>query len=585
MAGGGSKSAKDISVAETLNLLDTKFEEVARAFDDQQFALWVGSGISFLRAPSLGKLIELALEHLRERVTTSDENDRYAVALKAALRMAGLHDASIAAIDYGAPVKSWPSFNAIVDELWGKYSRFLDIRVLNEDDDYLLWTAVDVREEFGHLDDPDCEHLAIAILILEGAISRIASANWDGLIEAAVQLISATGREGVLQVIVDPQDVRDPPGRAILVKFHGCAVLAAADPVAYRDFLTATKTQITDWPNKDELKTLRAEVGQIATNRKAMMVGLSLQDTNLQDIFSKARQALRWTWPCTPGSPSHIFCEDLLGDYQDDMLRVAYGTDYGQHAGDIQESALLRAFAKPALSALVLQVLTAKLDSLLRSRAESKFGAAQCDLLREGLLTLRDAVAAAAPADAHQMAAFMKTFIRGWTRCIGIFRSGSLRSAADYTYEPISPLPLSQMKVDPNVSNSGLGHLALGASLLGLQVSKGLTVAIDPAADIEKGAVQANGAWAGAKPAQIFFAEHAGVVVSLTEQGALAGENIVVLHADDTWRRMGADAGRRSPSGASASGNRVRHVSLPQLLAETSTSDQLEQRFLEEVTL
>jgi hypothetical protein len=310
MGDGGGKSAKDISVSETLELLDNDFSAVAKAFDDQQFALWVGSGISFLRAPSLGKLIALALEHLRARITTNDASDRFSVALRAALAMAGLSGASQAAIQFGVPFDTWPERDAIVDALWGKYSRFLDLRIAGEDDDYLIWTAVDVRKEYGQLKDPDCEHLAIAILVLEGAVSKIASANWDGLIEVAIEKISAAGRDSVLQVVVDPHDVRDPPGRALLVKFHGCAVLAGTDAAAYRKFLTATKTQITDWPNKDSLRALRAEVGQIATNRKAMMVGLSLQDTNLQDIFSKARQALPWTWPCAPKAPSHVFCED-----------------------------------------------------------------------------------------------------------------------------------------------------------------------------------------------------------------------------------------------------------------------------------
>src|SRR5258708_3104322 len=181
MEGGGGKSAKDISVAETLELLDNGFSAVSKAFDNQQFALWVGSGISFLRAPSLGKLIALALEHLRVRITTNDASDRFAVTLKAALAMAGLSGAGQAAIQYGVPFDTWLERDAIVGALWGKYSRFLDLRIAGEDDDYLVWTAVDVRKEYGQLEDPDCEHLAIAILVLEGAVSKIASANWDGL--------------------------------------------------------------------------------------------------------------------------------------------------------------------------------------------------------------------------------------------------------------------------------------------------------------------------------------------------------------------------------------------------------------------
>jgi hypothetical protein len=157
MGHGGGKSAKDVSVAETLDLLDNDFRAVAKAFDDQQFALWVGSGISFLRAPSLGKLIALALEHLRTRVTTNDANDRFAVTLRAALAMAGLSEADQAAVKYGVPFDTWPERDSIVHGLWGKYSRFLDLRIAGEDDDYLIWSAVDVRNEYGQLEDPDCE--------------------------------------------------------------------------------------------------------------------------------------------------------------------------------------------------------------------------------------------------------------------------------------------------------------------------------------------------------------------------------------------------------------------------------------------
>lgn len=581
----GGISAKDITVAETLDLLDTDFKAVVKAFEEQRFALWVGSGISFLRAPNLGELIRLALEHLRAGVTTNDAADPFAVTLKAALKMAGLNDAAIGAADFAVPFDAWANRAAIIDKLWGQYSRFLDLGVQGQDDDYLIWSAVDVRKEYGHLQNPDAEHLAIAVLVLEGAVAELASANWDGLIEVAIEKISATGRQGVLRVVVDPHDVRDPPGRATLVKFHGCAVLAAADPVAYRKFLTATKTQVTDWPNRNDLQALRTEVGQIATNRKAMMIGLSLQDTNLQDIFSKARQALPWTWPTAPDAASHVFCEDALGDFQTDMLRVAYGAQFGQNAEEIQTAALLRAFAKPALCALVLQVLMAKLDRLMELRTQPHLGAPAMDALRLGLVSARNAIANAAPADAEDMADFTEAMIQGWSRCLSIFRSGTIRAADDMTYEPISPLPLSQMAVDPNIGNSGLGHFALGAALLGQQTSKGLTLTIDTTAPLAAGAAQAHGAWAGARPAQVFFAETANVALHLTDQGAFSGSNVVVLHADDSWRRMGAKSARRSPRGSSITGNRVRHVSLPQLLAESSTSDEIEQRFLEEVTL
>ncbi|MDP1748677.1 MAG: hypothetical protein Q8L22_04395, partial [Reyranella sp.] len=228
-------------MGQTLGLLDTDFSAVAKAFGSRKFALWVGSGISFARAPSLGKLIGLTIEYLRSQVTTNDENDKFAVGLKKILQHAGMDDASIKSIDYALPFSSWPCCSQVTNNLWSKYSSMLDVRIKGEPDDFLLWTAVDVRKEYGGLSDPDCEHLAIALLVLEGAVADIASANWDGLIEIAVDQLSPTGRTGILQVVVDPQDVRDASGRATLVKFHGCAVLSSLDPAAYRKFLVATR--------------------------------------------------------------------------------------------------------------------------------------------------------------------------------------------------------------------------------------------------------------------------------------------------------------------------------------------------------
>jgi hypothetical protein len=279
-----------------------------------------------------------------------------------------------------------------------------------------------------------------------------------------------------------------------------------------------------------------------------------------------------------------VFCEDKLGDHQDDMLRVAYGVDFGPHSEEIQRAALLRAFAKPALSALVLQVLTAKLEILLRAKIDPVLGVGAGDALRAGLIAGRNAIASIAPNSPDDMAGYMRSFIRGCSRCIGLFRAGQVRDSVDHTYEPISPLPLSQMKADPNVLNSGLGLLALSLSLVGLQIPKGVSIEIDPVGAVQKGAFEAKGAWEGATWTRMFFAQDAAVALSLTDQGALSGTQVVVLHADDTWRRMRADAGRRSPRG-SATDTRVKHISLPQLLAESSTASQLEQRFLEEVTL
>src|SRR5207245_6055267 len=123
-----------------------------------------------------------------------------------------------------------------------------------------LWEGVDVVRTFGTTGpDYDCEHLCIGILALEGVVPEIASANWDGLIEAAVaELTNDAG--GVVNVCVRSDDIRGPRLRSRLLKFHGCAVLAASDPSQYRGLLIGRQSQISDWPNDPAHAPIRLQL-------------------------------------------------------------------------------------------------------------------------------------------------------------------------------------------------------------------------------------------------------------------------------------------------------------------------------------
>ncbi len=195
-------SADAITIAETLDLLDNRFAALSAAVERRGFAIWVGSGISLGRAPNVGEMLGRALEHLRQRADPTDANCRFRRTLGQAVEMSGLDEASCARVRFNVPFDNWPEKNDIIDGLWSRYAEVLDIRVTGEDDDYMLWEAVDVRNTYGTIDDPDCEHLCIAILVMEGAIADIASANWDGLIEAAIMRLG--GGAALLQVVVDP---------------------------------------------------------------------------------------------------------------------------------------------------------------------------------------------------------------------------------------------------------------------------------------------------------------------------------------------------------------------------------------------
>src|SRR4051794_19751708 len=218
---------------------------MAHAVENGEVALWVGSGIS-RQAPNLGNLIERAFDYIRERAIDPATAAAYRPALEEALELAEVETANVQA-QYVQPLRAWPEHDAIIKRLWTKYSRVLDIRIAGKDADFILWEAIDIRQAFQHPAQPAAEHLCIAALILEGAVQSVASANWDGFIETAIERLSG-GVPGVIQVVVDPDQLRGPAGRARLLKFHGCIVHATREPLIFRRYLTGSYIQIMGWP-------------------------------------------------------------------------------------------------------------------------------------------------------------------------------------------------------------------------------------------------------------------------------------------------------------------------------------------------
>jgi SIR2-like domain len=454
-------NASSVTVLETLHKLDGEFRSMATAMENGEFALWVGSGIS-RNAPNLGDIVARAIEYLRQRATDPNTQVKFKPAFQKALNLSEI-DARDAEQYFDVAFVDWPEplRNSIIKSLWKKYSKLLDLRIKDERDDFLLWDAVNIRSAFDLPAPPACEHLCIAILILEGAVSEIASANWDGFIEAAVIRLGR-GLDGNLQVVVDPGHLRDAPAKARLLKFHGCIVHATEDPTAYREFLTASESQIIDWPENPKIAAMRAEVVSLATNFKALMIGLSLQDVNLQTVFSRARNANPWPWPCEPNAQGHVFCEEVIGDGQRTMLKVVYGDRYNQHMDDIERCAHFRAWPEQVLLALVLKMLTDKLSELVRLRLMATALADNVDLLTTDLRGLRDTIAAKVNAD---RTAFTIQAIAAWSRTISLFRAGLMPTNPD-AYEVISAIPIGQLAQDMNVQAAGFGELGVALAVL-----------------------------------------------------------------------------------------------------------------------
>lgn len=580
-------TADQISVREVLAKFSAEFAPMAHAVENGEFALWVGSGIS-QQAPNLGNLIEQAFEYIRERAISPATAAAYMPALEEALGLAEIDPANVQA-QYPQPLAAWPEHDAIIKRLWTKYSRVLDIRVPGTDPDFVLWDAINIRKAFDNPAAPAAEHLCIAVLILEGAIQAIASANWDGFIEAAVERLS-NGVQGVLQVVVDPDQLRGPAGRARLLKFHGCIVHATREPAVFRRFLAGSYTQIMSWPEAAEFAAMRNAVVGLATTQKTLVLGLSIQDNNLQTLFARARAVHAWPWPCAPASPAHIFCEDSIQQGQRDVLRLSYGDAYNGDPAAVHEATLLRAWGEKVLIALVLKLLTDKL-AILMELGLAPLGKGDIAVDLAPLLeTLRDDIAdLAVPAPgAETRTAFVNEAIALWSRMLSLFRSGALPSNPE-AYETLSSSTPNLLAADQNAQNMGFGCLGIALSLLQNGRQAGLWELRGPVSNaLTSGALTARALRPDGVDRPFFVVKSATEAIGLKSRGAFADDNAIVVHADNAWHQMagGGVTARRVRAAPGRTGHiGETHVSLGDLLARCGDAATLQREFVAEMML
>jgi hypothetical protein len=386
-------TALDISILETLALLDGSFREFAEGVAENRYAVWLGAGISLGKLPGLEELAEVVLEHLRVRIDGSDAACRWRDSLERILGLIGLTADELKAIDYTKPVAAWPNRASCRTRLAREYARMLDQNPVGEPADYLIWRAIGVVRRYADpAITPGPEHLGLAALALEGAVSDIASANWDPLVERAITLLAGPGHI-VLQVRVLPADAQDSTARARLYKFHGCAELAGANEADYRGRLVARLSQINGWADKPENTVIAGKLLDLAISKPTLMLGFLAQDSNIQSIVVKARAQLPATFPTHP--PAVVLSEDQIGVDQRGLLRNFYKDDYDAKAPAIEQSALLRSYAQSLLPALWLYVVCAKMSAFV-AQAAPALPAGERDALRDALRLLRDGCAGAA---------------------------------------------------------------------------------------------------------------------------------------------------------------------------------------------
>jgi len=569
-------TAATITVREALDLLDGPFASLAQGVAQRRYAFWLGSGISRSRVDDLRGVVARVLEHLRTNIDAGNPNCVYLAALVEAIELAHLSPGDRAQVDFAVPVSAWPVMATVLTNLTRDYSRLLDIRVTGHPEaDYLLWDVVDVPATFAAADAiPDCEHLCLAILVLEGVVPDLPTANWDGLIEAAVdELTGASG--AALRTCVVADDLREPPLLTRLLKFHGCAVRAANNPAAYRSLLIARYSQITDWPHNDDYALMLRQLVDLAATKPTLMIGLSAQDVNIQFIFGEARALMPWVWPSDP--PAHVFAEDVLGPDQRNILRVVYRGAYDTNIPAIEASALFRAYAKPTLTALVLHVLCTKLRAFVQNVAAPLLNDGERTAVGHGIVRLRNRLADAAEPD---RLVFIKSFVRAASHAMSLFQEGT--PAADQRYRPLGEVPLHRIAVAPDLATSGTRELAAALGVIGLGDAAGhWTVDKADPNRPETGALRLS---SRSNTARIFFAANDRAAVNLEINGLVRPDDpdAIVVHSIAPVPKM-----PRSPVAPPGRVGRpgLRNVAMAGLLREATTSDNLGARFREEALL
>jgi len=497
------------------------------------YTFWLGSGISRERVIGVDGVLAKLVEFLRIHATP-DRDCGYRKALDKFIGMAAPSVEERAQIDIGQPSSTWPCLPDLLSRLWNQYSDVLSVEIPNKPLDYLLWEGLDFANTFVS-QDADAEHLAIGMLVLEGAVTELATANWDGLLEAAMKELGYP--ESFYRITVTGEDLRGPAAAAVLYKFHGCALRAIEHEERYRPLLVARSAQITGWMSNATFKIVRDQLEALIQRSRTLMIGMSAQDENIKNLFGQvgAQQGWKWTDQPTP----IVFSAQDLGDDQKNLLIVAYGADYEPNRDVIREAARLQAYAKPLLLALLLYVLATKLQVLASDVTGRGLDGTARTLIADGIRHLRNRVAEVGNSDRLKLA---KSIAGGLARARHQLQNGS-SSAGVPIYFPIDQQPAHLMKGKLGLVSTGQREAAVALGLIGLEDQASFwTTSIDDPAEVRSGALRLTSASATTR---VFFAANDDNITSLMDCGAFDEDDPdVVLICS---RRM-SERQQRNPS-------------------------------------
>lgn len=563
---------KEISIIETIELLNGKFADVFSHLAQGEYAFWLGSAISKERVIGLDGVLSKLLEFLRSRATP-DTDCSFQKALTDVLTIANLSKEEQAQIDLEQPANEWPCIKPIIYKLWNSYSDVLSVRVGKEPLDYLLWDGLDFKTTFAN-QEPDLEHLAVGMLVLEGVVKDIATANWDGLLEAAMKKL---GHEGTgYQVTVTGQDLQGPEACARLYKFHGCALRAISNEGNYRKLLVARDAQIIGWLTNDNFRMVRDQLQSLLQRRRTLMIGLSAQDSNIKTLFGGVGDGKFWQWDNNP-TPIVISSKNV-GNDQKTLLDVTYGSEeFEEHETEILERSAIPAYSKTLLTALLLDVLTKKLVALACDASAPGMSTVDVETVCSGLEHLRDRAAQFKCGTGLQL---VEAIALTTARARHQLQDGESPSGP-LNYYPLDSAPVHLMKGKQALSATGMREAAAALGMIGLADQKeDWAVTVDDPEKTESGALRLTTQHATSR---VFLAANDHVITELINCGAFSEDDtdaVVVCSKQVSPRQQ-----RNPGANLRGSGGQPRFIPFGPMLETSESVDALYDSFRKEVAI
>lgn len=366
---------------------------------------------------------------------------------------------------------------ASFEPLANSYSDILAARVDGYPPDYIFLTAANIVGTFGDASiDPGPNHELLAILISEGVVSEIASGNWDGLIEKAMRRLNDGGM-GELSVFVTNDSFRADHGTAHLYKFHGCAVLASADPDEYVQYLVGRANDIASWPTEPRFAEVSGRMKSLATAKHTLFLGLSVQDYDLMGTLIGAGVDRPWRWDAN--APAYLFSEQALTATQFGLLEKIYPNDYQALQPEIDSESVLGMYSLDVLVGMTTHVLVEKVrvlsgrSKVLRNNPDrlsiSQIGA---DALGRAIFESLGSAGELISAIADCFSVAIRTFI------------GEIETPA---YQPLFQGTLRQAEVSSQPAREKSPELAAALSVLGLGADRGRWAVSLPADALNRG--------------------------------------------------------------------------------------------------